>query len=267
MNKSLVPTVLAVATAAGLALTSPAEAGGGRYFGGGGHGHVIATHGSGGHWGGGHGSWRGGYWGPYWGVHGWGWGAAAVGATIALAATWPYWTGAYYYDSPSATYVYPRPAVVYRNATVIEPAPDAYPAAPSSPSSSPMFRLFCPASNAYYPDVLDCAPYFVKVNPDADRAKSAPPAVAPDTAVPAPAPRSSAPSSYAPAARSVAPDAHAGLATQAAYRNSASAQVAAIGTTSRVIPAPKKLGPGIALAREPESVASEETRRDAESRL
>lgn len=236
MNKSLVPAAVAAATAAMLALTSPAEAGGGRYFGNSGHAggpHWNGGHASGPHWNGSHGGqrhWHGGHWHSSWGWYGWGWPAAAFGASVALAATWPYWTGGYYYYDAPATYIYP-PAVVYRSSAPVGEI--VAPAAAASPASWD-FRLFCPATNAYYPDVLDCAPYFVKVNPDANGSKSAPdaqrksappaPPVFPQSA-PAPAPSSSVPGAYVPARL----------------------QTVSYAPPARVIPAPRKLGPGIAL--------------------
>ena len=132
---------------------------GGNGWHGGGHG----GHGGHGH-GHGHGYWYGGWYYPYWYWPAW-------GATIAVATTWPYWSGyyvdPYYYPgyTPYAppTYQYYGPGsgtIIYRD------QPGAPQGAPQQQPQQQPYRLYCPATNQYYPDVSECSQQWLKVVPN-----------------------------------------------------------------------------------------------------
>lgn len=146
----------------------PGSGNGGRWNGGnytnGGHGN---------NWHGGKpygGYWYGGWYYPYWYWPAW-------GATIAVATTWPYWTGTwvdpYYYPYPAYSYPYPTyqyygppsGTIIYRDGpgTTTPGAPPAQ----QMPQQAPQpFRLYCPATNQYYPDVGECTQQWLKVVPN-----------------------------------------------------------------------------------------------------
>ncbi|CAG1009526.1 hypothetical protein BURK1_03673 [Burkholderiales bacterium] len=124
---------------------------------------------------GGHDGWRGSRWYGGWGW--WGW--PAWGATIGLAATWPWWSGAW--AEPYAySYGAPVGTVIYRSAP--EPAAGSY---------EPMYRLYCPATSAFYPDVLQCSQQWLKVIAEPSPTPAAPsqPQSAPES-LPPPVPPS-----------------------------------------------------------------------------
>ena len=138
-----------------------------------------------GNWNGGNGNWHGGhghgyYHGSYWGYGGWYypyWGWWWPGLTI--AAAWPYWYGyygyPYAYDPGAWSYGAPSGTIIYRS------GPDGAASAPN-----PSIRLFCPSTNAYYPDVHECSDQWLKVLP-------------PDNSTPVPPPvETPTPQSYTP---------------------------------------------------------------------
>jgi hypothetical protein len=127
------------------------------------HGNNGNWHGGHGH---GHGYWYGGWYYPYWWWPAW-------GATIAVGA-WPYWSGTwvdpYYYPAQPQTYYYGGPSgtIVYRDGP-----PAAQGQGGVAPPSQP-FRMYCPATNQYYPDVSECAQQWLKVLPNDGAAPSMP---------------------------------------------------------------------------------------------
>lgn len=144
----------AAASAAGLALASPAvfAAGGGHsggHAGGWSGGHGAGIHGGGGHWSGGHvggGHWGGGHWGGgprYYG---------GVGLYFGLPLFWGPWWDPYYYPS----YYYPAP-VVYREYVAPPPAADDGQATllPGGNAARPV-ASYCASARAYYPEVKAC---------------------------------------------------------------------------------------------------------------
>ncbi|HVJ72757.1 MAG TPA: hypothetical protein VNB03_01870, partial [Casimicrobiaceae bacterium] len=149
-----------------------------------------------GNWNGSHsGNWHGhGHGGHWYGYSGWypyygGWWWPAWGATIGLAATWPYWAGYYgdpgytYYTPPATTYYYGAPSgtMIYRSDPQGTPVPQ----------QAPAIRLYCPATNAFYPDVTQCSQQWLRVLPN-DGAAPAPQESLPQSA-PQPVPQSHAP--------------------------------------------------------------------------
>ena len=152
------------------------------------HGNWNGHHGHGhGH---GHGYWYGGWYYPYWWWPTW-------GATIAVG-TWPYWSGTwvdpYYYPNSPYYYYYGPPSgtIIYRDQpgqTTPGPGQAAPQTAPgqATPPAQP-FRLYCPATNQYYPDVGECSQQWLKVVPNDGAAPS--PAQ--------PAPQSGQPQAYEP---------------------------------------------------------------------
>ncbi|MEO8484705.1 MAG: hypothetical protein ABI585_00060 [Betaproteobacteria bacterium] len=141
-----------------------------------------------GHWNGNHGNWHGGrYWGyagwyPYWG--GWWW--PAFGASVALASTWPYYGATTTYVEPYPTYYYGAPAGADYGAPVGTVIQRQEPSAAPAPQG-PAVRLYCPATNAFYPQVTECNQQWLKVLPNDGAAPS------PNSYVPQSAPRSRAP--------------------------------------------------------------------------
>jgi hypothetical protein len=227
-----------------LALALPAESGGGAYFGGGGGGGgrgmsgggfgggmgrgvgAMPTggsmggasygaprapawgggrggngngnwHGGNGNWHGGNGNWHGHWHGSYWGYGGWYypyWGWWWPGLTI--AATWPYWYGygyPNYYDPGSWSYGAPSGTIIYRS------GPDGAASAPN-----PTIRLFCPSTNAYYPDVRECGEQWLKVLPP-ENATPVPPPTQDQPTPQSYTPRYAPPASQTSAQRSPAP--------------------------------------------------------------
>lgn len=120
------------------------------------HGNNGNWHG-GGHWHGGYYPYYGGWW-PYWGLG------------FGLAATWPFWYDPYYYypyGAPATTYYYGPPATTYYygapSGTIIyrsdQPGVTPVP-------QGPAIRLYCPATNAFYPDVAECSQQWLRVLPN-----------------------------------------------------------------------------------------------------
>ena len=185
-----------------------------------------ATAGRGGNWNGGNGNWNGrhgghgghnghGHWGwsgyyPYYGYGWWGW-PYYWGAGIGFAATWPYWSGTWvdpyygYYGAPATTYYYGAPSgtIIYRS-----DQPNATPV-----PQGPAVRLYCPATNAFYPNVTECSEQWLRVLPN-DGAAPAPQ----QQPIPQSMPQS-VPQSQAPAARPAYPNGSRGYDVNASNAN------------------------------------------------
>ena len=149
----------------------------------GGHdGNWHGGHGHGGHY---YGGYYGGWWWPYWG--------------FGLAATWPYWSGYwgdpyYYYGAPATTYYYGPPATTYYygapSGTIIYRSDQNATPVPQGPA----IRLYCPATNQFYPDVNECSQQWLRVLPN-DGAAPVPQQQPVPQSSPQPTPRSEAPAS------------------------------------------------------------------------
>ena len=172
----------------------------------------------------GHGYWNSGWYYPYWYWPAW-------GATIAVATTWPYWSGTwvdpYYYPAQPANPYYqyygpPSGTIIQRD----QPGTTT----PGSAAPPQPYRLYCPATNQYYPDVSTCEQQWLKVLPN-DGVAPTPPNVQPQ----------SSPQSRVPSVRPTYPGADA-PATGSSTTSSAGRYVYARATTT--IPAPRAALPG-----------------------
>lgn len=95
-----------------------------------------------------------------WGF-GWGLGLGLVMSAPLYASAYygPRYYAPYYYEPP---YAYPY---AYAPAYVAPSAPPAYVQQPAAAAQQPSMWYFCPASNAYYPYVRECASGWQTVSP------------------------------------------------------------------------------------------------------
>ena len=146
--------------------------------------------------------WNAGWWGPWGGWWGPAWGTGWWGPTwgVAVGSTWPWW-GTTAVVAPVTTVVTPTASAwdtPMPSGQIVRREPPPASAPPTGSAGSPMVRLFCSATQAFYPDVTTCAVNWTQVLPGPGNAPL--PQQAP--------PQSGAPQSFAPQ-----PDALSGTRT------------------------------------------------------